>query len=73
MPGFAGDQRHGSKRQCLRACCRRPEEDLAQRWAPHAWPSAAMHAHILAPLPSGSFPGVDDTEVYSFLERHADS
>ncbi|SDQ63879.1 helix-turn-helix domain-containing protein [Quadrisphaera sp. DSM 44207] len=52
------------------ACCRRPAAPLAQRWAPHAWPSAAMHAHILAPLPSGTFPGVDDTEVYSFLERH---
>jgi XRE family transcriptional regulator, fatty acid utilization regulator len=53
------------------ACCRRPEPDLERRWAEHAWPSAALHAHILAPLPSGTFPGVDDSEVYAFLERHA--
>jgi XRE family transcriptional regulator, fatty acid utilization regulator len=52
-------------------CCRRPEPGLAERWAPHAWPSAALHAHILAPLPSGTFPGVDESEVFDFLDRHA--
>jgi XRE family transcriptional regulator, fatty acid utilization regulator len=26
---------------------------------------------VLAPLPTGAFPGVDDAEVYAFLERHA--
>jgi hypothetical protein len=26
----------------------------------------------LAPLPSGTFPGVDDSEVYAFLESHAE-
>jgi hypothetical protein len=25
---------------------------------------------VLATLPPGSFPGVDDTDVYAFLERH---
>jgi hypothetical protein len=25
----------------------------------------------LAALPPGTFPGVDDTEVFTFLERHA--
>ncbi|MDY7526583.1 MULTISPECIES: hypothetical protein [unclassified Cryobacterium] len=30
-----------------------------------------LHAHVLSPLPSGTFPGVDDTEVYEFLEAHA--
>ncbi len=53
------------------ACCRRPDQDLAARWDGRAWPSARLHAHILAPLPSGTFPGIDDVEVYEFLERHA--
>ncbi|MCL3862763.1 helix-turn-helix domain-containing protein [Actinotalea sp. K2] len=53
------------------SCCRRPDETLETRWAPHAWPSAALHAHILAPLPSGTFPGVDESEVYAFLDKHA--
>ena len=33
--------------------------------------SAAVYAQILAPLPTGTFPGVDEAEVYAFLERHA--
>ncbi len=53
------------------SCCRQPDAALAARWAPHAWPSAAVHAHILSPLPTGHFPGVDDAEVYAFLDRHA--
>ncbi|MET1051846.1 MAG: helix-turn-helix domain-containing protein [Mycetocola sp.] len=54
------------------SCCRRPPTALAERWREQAWPSARLHAHILSPLPSGTFPGVDDSEVYSFLERHLD-
>lgn len=52
-------------------CCRRPSGEVASRWAGKAWPSARLHAHVLSPLPSGTFPGVDDTEVYEFLEAHA--
>jgi predicted transcriptional regulator/DNA-binding XRE family transcriptional regulator len=52
------------------ACCRRPPADLAARWAEHAWPSARAHSHLLAAIPPGTFPGVDDTEVYEFLDRH---
>ncbi|CAN5133568.1 helix-turn-helix domain-containing protein [Frigoribacterium sp. UYMn621] len=52
-------------------CCRRPDTELSKRWAHQAWPSAKLHAHILAPLPSGTFPGVDDTELYAFLEAHS--
>ena len=37
-----------------------------------AWPSARVHVHMFSPLPSGTFPGVDDAEVYAFLEAHAD-
>lgn len=53
------------------SCCKRPPADLSGRWAGKAWPSARLHAHILSPLPSGSFPGVDDADVYSFLEAHS--
>ena len=52
-------------------CCRAPESALSERWAGRAWPSAKLHAHILSPLPSGTFPGVDDRELYEFLEAHA--
>ncbi|AMM20006.1 XRE family transcriptional regulator [Frondihabitans sp. PAMC 28766] len=55
------------------ACCHRPDAQLSERWADNAWPSARLHAHILSPLPTGDFPGVDDTEVYAFLDRHATS
>src|SRR5690606_2496438 len=53
------------------ACCRRPPARLAERWSDYAWPSARVHSHLLAALPSGTFPGVDDTDVYEFLDRHA--
>ncbi|MFE6734453.1 helix-turn-helix domain-containing protein [Microbacterium sp. NPDC057650] len=53
------------------ACCRRPDADQVSRWSGRAWPSARVHTHMFSPLPRGAFPGVDDTEVYDFLERHA--
>jgi predicted transcriptional regulator/DNA-binding XRE family transcriptional regulator len=53
------------------ACCKTPAAELSARWSGKAWTSARLHAHILAPLPSGTFPGVDDQELYSFLEAHA--
>lgn len=52
-------------------CCRAAPDGLAERWAGYAWPSARAHSHLLAALPPGTFPGVDDTEVYTFLERHS--
>lgn len=52
-------------------CCRRPSGEIAERWKGRAWASARLHAHILSPLPSGTFPGVDDTELYDFLEAHS--
>ena len=52
-------------------CCRLPSQELVQQWSDSAWPSARMHAQILAPLPRGSFPGVDDTELYAFHAKHA--
>jgi len=52
------------------SCCQRPPARLAARWEGMAWPSARAHTHILSALPAGSFPGVDEADVYSFLERH---
>lgn len=53
------------------ACCTQPPAQLSERWDGQAWPSARVHSHLLAAMPPGVFPGVDDTEVYRFLERHA--
>ena len=53
------------------SCCRRVPHDLAARWQGKAWPSARVHMQMFSPLPRGAFPGVDDNEVYEFLERHA--
>lgn len=52
-------------------CCKQPDPDLARRWSGAAWPSAKVHTHIFGALPSGTFPGVDDAEVYAFLDAHA--
>ncbi len=53
------------------SCCRRPDPDLTARWEGKAWPSARVHMQMFSPLPRGNFPGVDDGEVYAFLDRHA--
>jgi len=53
------------------SCCRLPPQELAEKWAGQTWPSARAHSHLLAALPPGVFPGVDATDVYTFLERHA--
>lgn len=52
-------------------CCRRPATDLAARWTDKAWPSARLNSSLLAAMPSGTFTGVDLTEVYEFLDAHA--
>jgi predicted transcriptional regulator/DNA-binding XRE family transcriptional regulator len=51
-------------------CCTRPPAGLAARWEGMAWPSARAHSHILSALPAGSFPGVDEADVYAFLDAH---
>jgi predicted transcriptional regulator len=51
-------------------CCQRPPASLATRWEGMAWPSARAHSHILSALPTGSFPGVDESDVYEFLDRY---
>ncbi|MBG6085078.1 putative transcriptional regulator/DNA-binding XRE family transcriptional regulator [Zhihengliuella flava] len=53
-------------------CCRRPPADLAAAWQGKAWPAARANTHLLAAMPSGAFPGVDETEMYAFLESQPD-
>ena len=58
------------------SCCRRPPEDAVRRWAGVAWPSARDHSHFVSGLPTDTVvfsphPGVDLTDVYSFLDRHS--
>ncbi|MEZ3159353.1 helix-turn-helix domain-containing protein [Microbacterium sp. BWT-B31] len=54
------------------SCCRRPPAGVRERWEGKAWPSARVHMQMFSPLPRGAFPGVDDSEVYAFLDRHAE-
>ena len=54
------------------SCCTQPPRELAQHWAGRVWPSARAHSHLLAVMPPGVFPGVDDTEVLRFVASHAD-
>lgn len=51
-------------------CCRRPPVALSAQWAGNAWPSTRANSHLLAAMPQGAFPGVDETEVYKFLAVH---
>lgn len=49
-------------------CCRLVSDDLTKKWEGHAWPEASTPTSLLAALPTGTFPGVDSHEVFSFLE-----
>ena len=52
-------------------CCRRPPVELGAKWEGAAWPSPKAAGRIVAALPAGTFPGVDMSEVYEFLERNS--
>ena len=51
-------------------CCQKPDAGLREKWSGKAWTSARLQAHVLSPLQAGTFPGVDDVELFEFLERH---
>ena len=53
------------------SCCRTPPSALAAKWDKHSWPSARLNSSLHAAMPTGTFPGVDSTEVFEFLERNA--
>ncbi len=52
-------------------CCRQPPAELAADWADSVWPSARAHSHLLAAMPPGTFPGVDETDVLTFVASRA--
>jgi XRE family transcriptional regulator, fatty acid utilization regulator len=56
-------------------CCSEPPADQVQRWAGTVWPSARDHSQFVSGLPTDTvtfdaYPGVDLSDVYSFLDRH---
>ncbi|HUZ20096.1 MAG TPA: helix-turn-helix domain-containing protein [Acidimicrobiales bacterium] len=58
------------------SCCRRPPPEVDRRWSGVAWASARDRSHFVSGLPTDAesfnpFPGVDLTDVYAFLDRHA--
>ena len=58
------------------SCCRRPATEAVRQWEGVAWPSARDHSHFVSGLPTDTVvfsphPGVDLTDVYSFLDRHS--
>jgi predicted transcriptional regulator/transcriptional regulator with XRE-family HTH domain len=55
------------------SCCSQPPPDLALKWRGASWPSARVQPALLASLPAGAFPGVDQTEVLEFLERQPEA
>lgn len=57
-------------------CCRRPSDDARRLWEGVVWSSARDHSHFVSGLPSDTvvfspYPGVDLTDVYSFLDSHS--
>ncbi|MBA8815386.1 putative transcriptional regulator/DNA-binding XRE family transcriptional regulator [Microbacterium halimionae] len=63
----------GVSRHSVEACCRRAPIELESTWRENAWPNVRTPRTLLATLPTGSFPGVDSTDVYEFLQAHAPS
>ncbi len=53
-------------------CCRIPPSGLSAKWAGKAKPGAIVNSSLLAAMPKGPIPGVDQIEVMQFLERHSD-
>ncbi len=65
------DTSHRTVSKCPdESCCRKAPNAMAQKWEGSAWPEARTPTSLLAALPTGTFPGVDSTEVYEFLEAH---
>jgi predicted transcriptional regulator/DNA-binding XRE family transcriptional regulator len=57
-------------------CCRRPSESAVRRWEGKVWPSARDRSHFVSGLPTDTVvfaphPGVDLTDIYTFLDRYA--
>ncbi|WP_187976129.1 helix-turn-helix transcriptional regulator [Mycetocola sp. JXN-3] len=55
------------------ACCKTPPESLRTRWENRTFPAARVPDTLLHALPTGVFPGVDETDVYAFLEARTNT
>jgi hypothetical protein len=44
---------------------------MTNRWAGFAKPQAVVNSSLLAAMPKGPVPGVDQIEVFEFLENHS--
>ena len=53
------------------SCCRTPPVDLQEKWSGRAFSNAIVNSSMLAAMPKGPIPGVDQTEVLQFLQTHA--
>lgn len=52
-------------------CCRIPSAEMTNRWAGFAKPQAVVNSSLLAAMPKGPVPGVDQIEVFEFLDHHS--
>ncbi len=51
-------------------CCRVPSSDATARWG-HVLPAPRLDSSLFASMPVGVYPGVDEVDLYRFLDRHA--
>jgi XRE family transcriptional regulator, fatty acid utilization regulator len=57
------------------SCCRQPAAEQERRWEGMTWASSRDQSHFVSGLPTdtvafSALPGVDLTDVYTFLDRH---
>ena len=70
-PAIQANRCHFVLLEGVRPTGRRAPDELSERWSGQSWPAARTPTSLLAALPTGTFPGVDQTEVFQFLESHA--
>ena len=69
----AGRPRSARSRGPRPSCCSLPQASWPNRLAGQRLALGQVHSHLLAAMPPGVFPGVDQTDVLTFLERHSDA
>ena len=65
------DTKRHSVSQCPNGACCAPAAADVERWEGRVWPSVRPNSHVLAAIPVETIPGVDQAEIYDFLDRHA--
>lgn len=64
------DTKRHSVSQCPNGACCAPAAADVDRWDGRVWPSVRPNSHVLAAMPVETIPGVDQAEIYDFLDRH---